>query len=469
MDAMSVHDEARLRRSVYVAAVRAALKETETLQAFAARIGRTREYLQYLLREDGVRIPGPETAVRIAQALPLPAAQRGELLEHMLLAAERRLDAWRDTRQWPAKALPSETMERLRAAHSAATYAQDPGEARIHYQLLRDLAVAFLAQPGLRREPLVYVESCLLLHDAQSVRDRPGDALFHARASRVVMQHLDPADYRRGRERFDHLRVNTAYAESVTLTTLGLTRQAERVLQEAESAALASPSARQFWMPHIYRQQLAVMSQKPRFSLYKCRDLALRAKSACDAHADPLALQASLLVDARSPAPIFVTAARSVFAKPCAVLCPPSHRSKSCPFLGPLHRVIILRTFASASGPRTTWTIGATLCASRIGAGRSAGPRIRPEDSAGVRCGAQRRPARGSRGNRDRAARSDGAAAASRGMFPSWRRRARAGSLLPPCPLQLNFGLLPAQGRHELFAGRRAAGSTGGRDHAGRC
>ena len=348
MDAMSVHDEARLRRSVYVAAVRAALKETETLQAFAARIGRTREYLQYLLREDGVRIPGPETAARIAQALPLPAAQRGELLEHMLLAAERRLDAWRDTRQWPATALPSGTMERLRAAHGAATYAQDPCEARIHYQLLRDLAVAFLAQPGLRREPLVYVEACLLLHDAQSVLDRPGDALFHARASRVVMHHLDPADYRRGRERFDHLRVNTAYAESVTLTTLGLTRQAESVLQDAESAALASPTARQFWMPHVYRQQLAVMSQKPRFSLYKCRDLALRAKTACDAHADPLALQASLLVDASlSCAYLRYGSALSV-RQAVRVLLPAIESVEIVPFLGPLHRVVILRTFASA-------------------------------------------------------------------------------------------------------------------------
>ncbi len=236
MDRLSVREEARIHRGVYVATLRAALAEWEHHADFAASIGRSRVFLSYLLREDGTQTPSPETAERIVKALPLPAEQRTDLFEHMVLAAERRLRARRKARQLVSEASLEDTVAQMRDAHWSAMYAVKASVALPLYQLLQDLAKNLLRSTGLRQHPLVFVETCLLLHDTESVLDRLGDALFHARLASAVMRTLDPADYRRGRERFEHLRVNVAYAEAVTLAALGLANQAERPLLDALAA-----------------------------------------------------------------------------------------------------------------------------------------------------------------------------------------------------------------------------------------
>jgi hypothetical protein len=348
MDRLSLREEAHIHRGAYIATLRAALAEWERHADLATSIGRSRVFLSYLLREDGTQTPSPETAERIVRALPLPSEQRHDLFEHMVLSAERRLRARRKTRQLVSEASLEEMVERMRAAHWAAMYAVEASVALPQYQLLRDLANDVLRVNGLRQSPLVFVETCLLLHDAETVLDRPGDALFHARLAGTVMRSLDPADYQRGRERFEHLRVNVSYAEAVTLASLGLANQAERPLLNALVASQQSVTARTFWLPYLYRHQLVTVSGKPRFSQYQVRELAYLAKVACVRRADPLDPQVDLLIE-ESLASAYLRFGSERSARAAARLLQPAVESLTrVPYLGPLHRTILFKSYARA-------------------------------------------------------------------------------------------------------------------------
>jgi hypothetical protein len=348
MDRLSVREEARIHRGVYIATLRAALAEWEHHADLAASVGRSRVFLSYLLRDDGMQTPSPETADRIVKALPLPAEQRTDLFEHMVLAAERRLRARRKARQLVSEASLEDAVERMRDAHWAAMYAVEASVALPQYQLLHDLARDVLRSTGLRQHPLVFVETCLLLHDTESVLDRPGDALFHARLAGAIMRTLDPTDYQRGRERFEHLRVNVAYAEAVTLATLGLASLAERPLLAALEASQRSPTASTFWLPHLYRHQLVTVSGKPRFSQYQVRELAHLAKSACARRSDPLDPQVDLLID-ESLASAYLRFGSERSVRAAARLLQPAVESiERVSYLGPLHRTILLKSYARA-------------------------------------------------------------------------------------------------------------------------
>lgn len=360
MDQLAIDDEARLRRRVYADVVRAVLRRYARHADVADRAGITREYLQALLQETGLRTASPDTADLIVRALPVPEEQRRDLKEHMLLASEKRLRARRAARREASETSPTELLERLRDAHWAATYAREPEQARAHYPLLRDLAEIFLGHKGLRRSPLVLVEGCLLMHDAQSVLDRPADALFHARFARAIMQRLVRSDFGRDRDRFDHFRVNAPYAEAVTLTTLGLGRAAQDPLLEAEAHADPDQPAGRFWLPHLHRHQVAALAVASRFALRDARRFADRARSALDRRNDPLDPQVSLLVDeslARAYLRHGAGQSESDLGarKAVALLRPTVDAIKRTPYVGALHRVAILRTFAGALYATRDW------------------------------------------------------------------------------------------------------------------
>lgn len=360
MDQLAIDDEARLRRRVYADVVRAVLRRYARHADVADRAGITREYLQALLQETGLRTASPDTADLIVRALPVPEEQRRDLKEHLLLASEKRLRARRAARREASETSPTELLERLRDAHWAATYAREPEQARAHYPLLRDLAEVFLGHIGLRRSPLVLVEGCLLMHDAQSVLDRPADALFHARFARAIMQRLVRSDFGRDRNRFDHFRVNAPYAEAVTLTTLGLGRAAQDPLLEAKAHADPAQPAGRFWLPHLHRHQVATLAVAPRFALRDARLFADRARSALDRRNDPLDPQVSLLVDeslARAYLRHGAGQSESDLGarKAVALLRPTVDAIERTPYVGALHRVAILRTFAGALYATRDW------------------------------------------------------------------------------------------------------------------
>jgi hypothetical protein len=338
--------EARIRREVYGAVVRGVLKDWATHADFAARIGQKREYLEALLQDDGSRTPGPATAERIARALPLSEDQRNDVLEQMLLAGERRLRKWREAHAFWREAPPADGLDALRTAHWAATYAADASTAREQYRLLRDSAADFLRYGRIRRQPLVAVETCLLLHDVQSVLNRPAVALYHAKLAGATMENLDPSDFPGAQERFDHLRVNAYYAEAVTLTTLRLPRRAGERLDEMESAIGESDTAAAFWAPHIVRGRLAAEALLPRFGVRHLEDLAGQARDLCERRADRLDEQMALLADvslARGYVRFGTDASRR---KAMRLLRPAVEGLDRVPDLGPLRRVVVLETFA---------------------------------------------------------------------------------------------------------------------------
>jgi hypothetical protein len=249
-----------------------------------------------------------------------------------------------------------ECLQRMRTAHWDATYAADPAGARPHFFLLRDLAGEVMSHPATRRQPLAMVETCLLRHDAQSVLDRHGDALFHARLATSIMRSLSHGAHRPSDGRFDHYLVNTVYAEAVTLTTLGLVREAQRSLTTAIASLRRGSAEERFWLPHIYRRQLAALTGQSRFTMTEAETLANDAKTACAARGDPLDWQVSLLIDVSLARAYLryggaVSRYRPIRSAKAAYLLlrPGVDALDRIPYLGPLHRVITLRTFARAS------------------------------------------------------------------------------------------------------------------------
>lgn len=208
-----------------------------------------------------------------------------------------------------------------------------------------------LKQKALQHQPLLLVETCLLLHDVESVLDRHGDALYHARLARTVMRRLDRGDYPRNHDRFDHYTVNVPYAEAVTLTTIGLPLPATDRVDAALADATRMDTAGTFWLPHLYRHRLEAFGGLARFSQHDARAWATHAKRACERRRDPLDAQVSLLID-MSLARAYLRYDRragneSALNKAYRLLRPEIESLQTASYFGPTHRLSILNTYAS--------------------------------------------------------------------------------------------------------------------------
>lgn len=354
MDLLTVAEEARIRRAAYIAVLRGELGAFETREAFAARIGRARVYLESLLDEDRFRTPGPAITHEIVQALPLEPEQRQDLLDQMLLAAQRRLKARRDATMSVAESSPDEVIAGMREAHWAASYSQEPAQVRAHYRELCDTGELFLRSKRIGHHPLVAAEASLVLHDVLSVLNRPGEALVQAMSAAEVMKRLDPGNYPRSRERLEHLRVNAHVAEAVSLTSLGLANRAEVRLLLAEATFQRSSSAAAFWAPHIARGRLAAHSKQNRFNLYEAVEFARQVKEICDRRGDRFDPQFSLLADVSLARAYIRYGTEPGLKKARLLLRDPIERLDEVPELGALRRAIALRTYA-----RVCWELKA--------------------------------------------------------------------------------------------------------------
>jgi hypothetical protein len=348
MELLSLNDEARIRRAAYIAVLRGEVGRSQTHAGFAHRIAHPRVYLEQLLAQDGLRTPGPKTANEIVQALPLEHEQREDLLEQMLLAAERRLRRHRRARSAVEDGLHNDVLAHIRVLHWDATYSTDASAARARYLDLYAAGELALHHVELVRHPLSAAEVSLVMHDVLSVLNMPGRALVHAMAAGNVLHRLDPADYRRGRERFDHLLVNAPVAEASSLTSLGLARQAEECLMKSEALMRESATAAMFWAMHIARSRLAALSVRNRFSLYSAEELAAQVKAICERRGERLDEQFALQADvalARAYLRYDTPASRR---KAHRQLRDPVERLEEVAALGPVKRVIALRTYAGA-------------------------------------------------------------------------------------------------------------------------
>jgi hypothetical protein len=240
-----------------------------------------------------------------------------------------------------------ELLAELREGHQQATFAHDPSTARIKYRVVRDGSGALLKRVNPSREPLAFVELCLLRHDTQSVLNGLVDALWHARIARTVLEDLRPNDFREDRERLGDFMVNAIRSEAVSYHNLGLAREAYRQCQEAEVA----PAIRQrlsFWRAHIFRDKMNALANMPRFAISEAEGLAQQAEDACERGAhrkeerDVLVL---LIRESLSRCYIRHGSARSL-RKAGAKLESLVEEAETLAYVGPLHRTLVWRSHA---------------------------------------------------------------------------------------------------------------------------
>jgi tetratricopeptide (TPR) repeat protein len=290
------------------------------------------------------RTPSPKVAKRIVYALPLSEEQRQSLLEHMVLASERRLRAYNAIRSELPDRPIDDFLSELRQAHQQASFAHDFSLSRAKYRVVREGSGAVLKQLNLDRHPLAFVELCFLRHDAQCVLNRPDDALWYAKLARSVLETLDPSEYRRHREKIDDLVVNAIRAEAVAYHNLKLFREAYRCCEEAE----ASPAIKRhldFWKPHLYRDKINALVGIPRFAITEAEGLAEQVQTVCEKDIYREEENNLLLFLIRE------SLARSYiqhgnFRKAERILQSELERMDRLSYLGPLHRTLLLRTYA---------------------------------------------------------------------------------------------------------------------------
>lgn len=349
MPLIPLADEAWIHRQVYIATLRGVLRSSAQHKEFAPRVDISRGYLQYVLQPFNPRSPGPATAERIARALPMTRQEQDDVLEHMLLAGERRLRAWRAAQQVVNEASPRDVLESIRAAHWTATYSADPSEAGAAYVAVRDRAIGLLSAAQAAPHRLLVVEACLLAHDAQSVANRTGEALYYAMAAEAIMGRLSRQDYTRDRPRFDHLKVNALYAKCVSLNSLGAINQADLAFQAAAAVAATTSAAQDQWGPHINRSRIGALSARPRFRLYEIEGLVEQVRRGLDRQADALTPQFALLTDV-SLARAYLRHGSDLSLRKAARLLAAHETSVSgMPLLGPLRKVVTLKELARLS------------------------------------------------------------------------------------------------------------------------
>ena len=284
MSFLQVVEEAQLHRETYIGVLDGLLRRQGSKRDLTERVGIAPRYLSYLLDPYGNRIPSRELAECIASSLPMPAEQSQKLLEHMILASEKRVRA----QEFAQQGLPSHAVgdwaKAVREAYEQASFSRDPLQSRVKYRLVQEAGSLAIKSLIASRDPLAVVELCLMAHEAACVLNRPVDALWHAKRARFIMEGLDELELDPLRERVVDQVINSIRAEAVASTNLGLFKQAYACCERAK-ALLATRRFRhrgEFWIPHLHRDMMKALAGKPRFAISEAVGLANQVESACD-------------------------------------------------------------------------------------------------------------------------------------------------------------------------------------------
>ena len=197
------------------------------------------------------------------------------------------------------------------------------------------------------------IELCLVLHDVESVLNLHGDALYHALQARALLDGIADPRAVSDRERYQHYQVNVVRAFAVAFHNLKLSRAAYDACLEADARAVAQKQLN-LWRPHIVRDAINALSQRPRFALSTVEGLADRARAVAgqDDATSPLW---ELLLD-RSLGRAYLRYGNLKKAR--RVLRDQLDALDRTAVLGPLHRVSVLSTVAELhwiEGDRSAW------------------------------------------------------------------------------------------------------------------
>jgi hypothetical protein len=341
--------EAELHRETYVALLNRLLRKPGNKRELARRAKITPNYLSYILKLDRdpysipiTRTPSSKVAQRIAQAIYAPSEIRESLVWHMTLANEKRIQANHAAKLEVLERPLAEVVAEVEQIISQATFASNPELARCYYRAARDTASTILRQVRPERGPLDYVQLCHIVHDSQCVLNRPDDALWHAKLACTVIDSLDPSEYRTERERLDYRAINSVRSEAIAYHNMGLFREALRLYARAETMD-AMKQRGDFWKPHVFRDKIKSLAGLPRFSISEVENLADEVTVICEKRGDdydPLLL----LLNSEALARAYIQHGNYKDAR--RVLVMENDRIDKILHIGPLHRVLFMRTFA---------------------------------------------------------------------------------------------------------------------------
>jgi hypothetical protein len=354
MHYLELAHEAQLHREAYIALLDGLLQTTAAKRHFAQSVGITPQYLSYLLNPFD-RTPSPEVAHKMIDALPLDAVERDTLLEHLLLASERRLQAHLAAQQAFSPVDVATHMALLQQAHAAANFAARPEQARAQQQLIQETGILLLQQMHPLHHPLDYAQLCLWLHSVESACNLHANAIYHAKKARAVLSHFTRTDFSAAeRDLFTDLTFNALRLEAVTYYNLKVARPAYDLccLGETLPAVQQQP---QSWLPHLYRDKLNAYSRLPRFSIRDAEQWAHHGKQLCEQVAHDEAPLWAVMLD-RALAQAYLRYGNG--KKALALLQPLVEELQRLPVAGVLHHVSVLRIYAEAlwqAGDQQQW------------------------------------------------------------------------------------------------------------------
>jgi len=171
---------------------------------------------------------------------------------------------------------------------------------------MQSLGSALLPEYYRRSLVLPAAQTHILLHDVLSVFNRPGAALFHARAATTLLKlytpdgfagsvlryevfepRLEPANEERHEGMIDHgdLLVNAVRSEVVSLNMLRLFPAARALSKELLENQVVKQRL-EYWLPHILRDMLSALAQDVRVPLSDVEAYARWASAVCEKNDD---------------------------------------------------------------------------------------------------------------------------------------------------------------------------------------
>ncbi|MCB9175915.1 MAG: hypothetical protein H6648_02060 [Caldilineae bacterium] len=280
----------RAHRAAYIAIINRCLDKPGSKRRFARQLDITPQHLSYLLAQSDEageeRSPSPALARRIARHLPLAAAERGDLLEHMLAAHRARPATLRTPDAEACTALVAVAEDLLARAQSTP----HPDELRHATDLVMRMCEIGLGQVGPRSHPLAYIRYSLCLAECLMLRGHHSMAIFRAHLAEAQLGLLDRPAHRGTRSRIDMLDLSCAELLGRIYVELGQSRPAQQHLDRAAETAVRLGLQR-LWLPRLAVTQARLQVARPRFSVREVESLLERAEALLGPDAPPLCLR----------------------------------------------------------------------------------------------------------------------------------------------------------------------------------
>lgn len=370
MSFLSAVEKADLHRQTYIA-VLDSLVDWGSRADFAEKVGITSRFFRYLRDPYDNRYPSPETAVAIANALPLPSTQKKALLEHMILARESQVEANEVIQsQLPDRPI-EDHLDELRRLSQEASFASDPEESRKKHRIVHKASDYLLKSADLRPYPLATIELCLLATEAESVLNRQVEALSHARRARSIAERVNLRELSlQQRSRFIDLKINALRLEAVSYSNLDSFKKAIAVHERTEQLLTTREFEHRsdFWKPHLYRDKINAIKGEPRFAISTAEGLVHQVNDALETgvYAPKESELLSFLIHSSLVRTYLKHGSSRSVKKAKHILNTNLDPTQELEYIGPLHITLLLKTWARYyrdQGDRRGWQhfIGSAL------------------------------------------------------------------------------------------------------------